>query len=104
MSDAETAFDAVASRFLGEPAITDGTGFGSNPGLRVDGHIFAMLVRGDFVVKLPAARCAELTAAGAGRSLEIGTRRMREWLVVGGPPDPDAWTALATDALAFVRA
>jgi hypothetical protein len=29
---------------------------------------------------------------------------MREWLVVGGPPDPDAWTALARDALAFVRA
>jgi hypothetical protein len=104
MSDAEAAFDAVAARFLGEPAITEGTGFGSNPGLRVDGHIFAMLFRGQLVVKLPATRCAELAAAGAGRSFEIGTRRMREWLVIAGPPDPGAWTALADDALAFVRA
>jgi hypothetical protein len=103
MSEADVAFDAVAARFLGEPAITEGTGFGSNPGLRVDGHIFAMLVRGEFVLKLAAARCAELTAGGAGRRFEIGRRAMREWVVITGPPDAGAWTALAGEALAFVR-
>jgi hypothetical protein len=96
----QTAFAEVSHRLLGRPDITEGTGFGTNPGLRVGGKIFAFLVGDEIVVKLPADRCAALVAVGA-RAFETGGRRMREWVMVGDP-EPDAWQALAEDALEFV--
>ncbi len=101
-TDAEAAFAAVAERFLAEQDVEPGTGFGSAPGLRVRGRIFAMLANGELVVKLPADRCAALVEAGDGRLFVIGRRTMREWLAVEGV-DADAWAALAADALAYVR-
>jgi uncharacterized protein YndB with AHSA1/START domain len=59
-----------------------------------------MLVAGELVVKLPAERCAEIVAGG-GRPFESGSRRMREWVVVGAARTAD-WPALSEDALAFV--
>jgi hypothetical protein len=82
--------------------VADGTGFGSMPGLRAGRTIFAMLVKGELVVKLPAERCRALIEAGGARPFEVGRRRMREWASVepGGPHD---WAALAREALAFAR-
>jgi YjbR len=99
--DAEDAFAAVAGRFVAEPDVDHGTGFGSAPGLRVGGKIFAMLPHGELVVKLPADRCAALVEAGGARPFVIGKRTMREWLVVEGV-DLDAWNALTDEAHAFV--
>jgi len=99
--DAEAAFDAIANDLLGEPGIDEGTGFGTNPGLRVGGRIFAMLVRGDLVVKLPADRCAALVAAGEAEPFVVGRRRMREWVAVAAGGGHE-WGALAREALAFV--
>ena len=94
------SFDEIANEFLAEPGVDEGTGFGSNPGLRVGGKIFAMEVDGRLVVKLPAQRVAALTDAGA-KPFVIGKRTMREWVSV----EPgDNWNALAREALAFVRA
>ena len=92
-------FDDIANQLLGEPGIDEGTGFGTNPGLRVGGKIFAMEVRGQLVVKLPATRCEELVAAGA-EPFVIGKRTMREWVAVA--PGAGDWPALAREALAFV--
>ena len=81
--------------------MSQGTGFGSNPGLRVGGEIFAMLVRGEFVVKLSADRCAELVADGSATPFDSGKGRpMREWIAVSGREQE--WPALAGEALAFV--
>jgi hypothetical protein len=94
------SFDAVANEFLGEPAVDEGTGSGSNPGLRVGGKIFAMEVDGRLVVKLPADRAKALIAAGA-EPFVVGKRQMREWVSI----EPgENWNALAREALAFVRA
>jgi hypothetical protein len=98
----ETAFAALAERFAEEPGVASGTGFGSAPGMRVGGKIFAMLPHGELVVKLPPARCTEMVEAGEGRLFVVGKRTMREWLVVDGV-DERAWTALSTEALAYVR-
>jgi hypothetical protein len=100
--DAEPAFVALAERFAGESGVEAGTGFGSAPGLRANGKIFAMLPHSELVVKLPADRCAALVEAGQGRLFVVGKRTMREWLVVEGV-DPEAWAKLATEALAYVR-
>jgi hypothetical protein len=101
-NDSSAAFSALAADFLADPGVDEGTGFGSNPGLRVDGKIFAMVVRGDFVVKLPAERCDELVDAGRARRFRIGSREMREWIAVE-PGNEDDWPSLAREALDFVR-
>jgi hypothetical protein len=94
-------FASIAGRLAREPEVDEGTAFHS-PGLKARGKIFAMLVRGELVVKLPADRCAELVSAGSARPFESGGRRMREWVSVGEVNTPD-WASLADEALAFAR-
>jgi hypothetical protein len=60
-----------------------------------------MEVDGRLVVKLPADRCAELAGAGGAELLTIGKRQMREWVAV--EPGAHDWSALAREALGFVR-
>jgi hypothetical protein len=102
VSDATAAFAALSERYAGEPDVEPGTGFGSAPGLRAGGRIFAMLPHDALVVKLPAERCAAMVEAGEGELFVVGKRTMREWVVVDGV-DEAAWAALADDALAYVR-
>lgn len=100
-ADAQSTFAAIADSLLGAPDITEGTGFGSNAGLRVRGKIFAMLADDGMVVKLPAERCVELVAEGRSRPFTAGKGRpMREWVVVA--PGGGDWSGLAREALAFV--
>ena len=99
--DPESAFAAVAAQLLREPNVEQGTGFGSMPGLRTAAKIFAMLVDGELVVKLPASRCAELVDTGSADAFRIGRRRMREWVRIGRV-DEHEWLALAREARDFV--
>lgn len=79
-----------------------GGGFGRGA-LRYDAKIFAMLVRGRLVLKLPAGRVAALIRSGNGAAFDAnkGTP-MREWLSLDPGSDLD-WLALATEALDFGR-
>ncbi|HLG73226.1 MAG TPA: hypothetical protein VK009_22620 [Chloroflexota bacterium] len=103
----EEHFGDLVQELLGTPGVTppaeDSGGrrsFGSN-GLKVDGRIFAMLVRGRLVVKLPRNRVDELVAAGEGERFETA-RVMKEWLTLSPSSGLD-WLELAREALAFVR-
>lgn len=103
--DAEVRFARVVDDLLGEPGVTPpsgGSGFGRSA-LRVDGRIFAMLVRGGLVVKLPRARVDELVAAGDGGRFDAnkGTP-MKEWFTADPAASLD-WAALAREALRHVR-
>jgi hypothetical protein len=83
--------------------MSEGKGFGSSGQLKVDGRIFAMLVRGELVLKLPRPRVDELVAAGRGRHFDAGKGKpMREWFVLS-PTSRQPWPALAEEALDFVR-
>ncbi|HEV2713208.1 MAG TPA: MmcQ/YjbR family DNA-binding protein, partial [Gaiellaceae bacterium] len=81
---------------------TQGTGFGTAPGLRTSGKIFAMLVNATLVVKLPKERVDELVAAGSAVHFDPGHGRlMKEWASV--PVDsPDDWEGLVAEAFRFV--
>jgi hypothetical protein len=95
-------FAPIVARFEGRDGITLGTGFGSNPGLRIHGKIFAMLTGGRLVVKLPKARVDELVASGSAVRFEPGAGRvMREWASVT-PDSAGDWADLADEALMFV--
>ena len=99
---AEEIFSTIAEALRREDDVEDGTGFGKTPGLRVSGRIFAMLMYGELVLKLPAARSAELVERGEARTFAVGKRRMREWVSV--PPERSRqWPGLAGEALRFVR-
>ena len=92
--------EALAAAYAKEPRVTVGKLFASM-GLRVDGKIFAMVVRGHLVFKLPQARVAELVAKNAGKLFEPGPGRvMKEWISMTATK-PDALT-LAREAFAFV--
>jgi hypothetical protein len=79
-----------------------GKGFGSTGQLKVAGHIFAMLVKGELVVKLPRERVAELVASDDGRYFDAGKGKlMREWFVLS-PTSKKRWPALAKQAMDFV--
>ncbi|HEV3478555.1 MAG TPA: MmcQ/YjbR family DNA-binding protein [Gaiellaceae bacterium] len=102
MSAAEQRFEQLSGSFLSDPDVTQGTGFGSAPGLRVGGKIFAMCVKDELVVKLPKQRVDELVAAGAGTQFDPGHGRlMKEWASVP-PESSEDWERLAGEALRFV--
>jgi hypothetical protein len=98
----EERFRSIRQGYVDRGGVTTGTGFGGNDGLRIDGRIFAMVVRGELVVKLPRARAAAMTERLEARPFEPGTGRvMREWVSV--PVDrADAWPGLVDEAFAYV--
>jgi hypothetical protein len=99
---AEQRFEQLAARFLANPDVAQGTGFGSAPGLRIRGKIFAMLVKDELVVKLPKDRVDELVASEAAAQFDPGHGRlMKEWASVSAD-SPEDWERLADDALRFV--
>lgn len=102
--DAEHRFADLVDEFIAEPGVTPpgGSGFGRSA-LRVDGRIFAMFVRDGLVVKLPKSRVDELIEVGEGVRFDAnkGTP-MKEWLSLDPASSLD-WSALAREALAFVR-
>jgi hypothetical protein len=100
---AERLFGRIATRLMAEPNVTEGTGFGSNPGLRVGTKIFAMLAHGQLVVKLPRERVDELVGSGTGARFDPRRdgRVMKEWATV--PAEHGRrWGRLADEALMFV--
>jgi hypothetical protein len=102
---AEELFDSLTAPFLGSPGVTYGRVW-HNDGLKIDDKIYAMLVRGHLVVKVPADRVQALVAAGEGQPFEPRPgRAMREWVSVPMPADPGApelWVTLMAEAKAFV--
>ena len=109
MSTPEARFDDLVAALLDQPDVTlpDTAGvsrrFGS-AGLKVHGKIFAMLVRGRLVAKLPRTRVDALVLAREGERYDPRRdgRLMREWLMLDPSSNLD-WLALANEALAFTR-
>ena len=102
----EERYAALVDALVGEPGVTPPTAdapqrFGSTS-LKINNKIFAMLVQGRLVVKLPAQRVDALAAAGEGQHFDPGKGQlMKEWFSVE-PGAEDEWLPLATEAMQFV--
>jgi hypothetical protein len=101
----EQRYEDLADEFAGEEGVLPpqgGSGFGRGA-LRYHRKIFAMLVRGQLVVKLPRQRVDDLVAAGHGERFDAnkGTP-MKEWFSLD-PRAELAWLPLAREALVFAR-
>jgi hypothetical protein len=99
-AEADPRLAVIAKAYASDKRVTMGKLF-SSVGLNVNGKIFAMVVRGHLVVKLPRARVDELVDRGDGQRFEPGPGRvMKEWLTFTGAEV--RWDALAREAYEFV--
>jgi len=112
MSDAHVTaierYDALCRALLDDPDVTRDsdesphrTGFGSSA-LKVDDKIFAMLVKGWLVVKLPQHRVDTLVTLGEGERYDPGGGRLMREGVTVGPEAEVPWLELACEARDFV--
>ena len=96
-------FAPVAKAFARNRLVSLEKGWGAgNVVLKTNAKIFAMTVKENLVVKLPAARVAALADQRAGRLFDPrgDGRLMKEWLVV--VPGKADWVALAKEAYQFI--
>lgn len=100
----EVRYEALVKSIIAgssSAAVGQGKGFGSTGQLKVDGKIFAMLVRGKLILKLPRDRVSALVASGDGEHFDAGKGRpMRQWLALA-PTSRKPWLALAREAMGF---
>jgi len=98
----EAVFSALTDELLADPAVTRSTMMGY-PCLRSEGAFFACIERGTghLIVKLPAGRVHELTAAGEALLFAPSGRVFREWAAFPAV-DSDRWRGLLAEARAFV--
>jgi hypothetical protein len=98
----DPAFQPVVDAFAGQKDVSRARRFSTSSVLSVKGKIFAMMVKGRFVAKLPRERVDDIVSAGFGVPFEPGPGRvMKEWVSVDtkGPP----WIELAREAHRFVK-
>jgi hypothetical protein len=100
-NSAEEAFEAIATRVMKVAGVTAGTMFGARA-LKIQDKVFAMLVKGDLVVKLPRERVEQMVSSSSGRRFDPGHGRlMREWVAI--PLGLKAsWPRLVREAKDFV--
>ena len=92
----------VAAALLEERAKGRRGWFGSDA-LKVNGKMFALLVKGRLVVKLASDRVAELVRSGHAEYFDPGHGRlMKQWAAILCDDHP--WIDLAKEAHVFVRA
>jgi hypothetical protein len=96
-------FESLCEEYAGVSGVTvpeGGSGFGSQA-IKINKSIFAMLVSARLVVKLPAARVAELISSGQGLPFDAGKGMpMKQWVTLSA--DDDASRRLVAEAMAFV--
>lgn len=100
-ADIDPSFQPIVDAFAHHRDVIGGK-LMSSYGLKVNGKIFVMFGRKQFVAKLPKSRVDALVSAGAGKRFDPGHGRlMKEWFVAAdGGPD---WLELAKEAYDFVK-
>jgi TfoX/Sxy family transcriptional regulator of competence genes len=90
----------IVAAFAGNASVTQGKMFGSTA-LKVNGKVFAMVVKGKFVAKLPTTRIAALMREAGAENFDPGHGKlMKEWVALHS--HRDLWTGLANEAYKFV--
>ena len=98
-------FNKIAKVFVGDPKVSQVRMFGS-PGLKISGKVFAFLMKGKLVLKLPKEKVDELVAAKEGKHFGHmfspgNFRPMKEWVEVTSDNER-VWLKLAQEAKDFV--
>jgi hypothetical protein len=100
-AEIDSAFRPIVAAFADYRDVIGGKMM-SSYGLKVNGRIFAMFGREQFVVNLLQGRVDSLLSTGNGKRFDPGHGRpMKEWIVVaeGGPK----WLELTKEAYSYVK-
>jgi TfoX/Sxy family transcriptional regulator of competence genes len=98
----KNTYAQIVSHYEKKSGVETGKMFGAE-GLKISGKVFAMEVKGNLVVKLPASRANECVAAGQARLFDPGHGRlMKEWLEIDTDSKLD-WLTLAEESFAYVK-
>lgn len=102
----DARYAALVARFAGEVGVTHtdsgSRSFGAGA-LKANGKIFAMLVNGALVLKLPKQRVDGLVASARGTRFDANKGKpMKEWIVLAASHSDAEWLELAREAKAFV--
>ncbi len=102
VAEVHPSFAPVMAAFAKDKDVTQKRMFSSDNVLNVNGKIFAMLVKGKFVAKLPKERVDDLVSGGTGEYFDPGHGRlMKEWVAVGA--GRTSWVELAREAYRHVK-
>jgi TfoX/Sxy family transcriptional regulator of competence genes len=97
----EEFYDDVIAHFGSDGEVEQARMFGAS-GLSVGRKTFAMLHRGELVVKLDPARCQGLVEGGIAGFFDPGHGRpMKAWVSIGAA-HAKLWTSLAAEARSYV--
>ena len=101
----EELFNSFTKSFVSDPKISQSKMFGS-PGLKINGKVFAFLMKGKLVLKLPKEKVNDLITAREGKPFghifaPNNFRPMKEWVEVLSD-DEKVWLKLARKARDFV--
>lgn len=97
----EALYQGVIAYFGDDPKVEQARMFGAS-GLSVGRKTFAMLHRGELVVKLDPARCKGLVEGGMAKFFDPGHGRlMKAWVSIG-TAHAKLWTSLAAEARSYV--
>lgn len=97
----DPGFVPVAAAFAGDGQVSLGKMFGSM-GLKVNGKVFAMVVKGTLVTKLPKDRVDAIVNSNKGAYFDPGHGKlMKQWVAVS--PGKAPWVELAKEAYRFVK-
>jgi TfoX/Sxy family transcriptional regulator of competence genes len=96
----DPGFAPIVEAFARDREVTQGKMFGS-VGLKVKGKVFAMLVKGSFVAKLPKERVDALVVDGGATYFDPGHGKpMKEWVSLSA--SKSTWVELAREAYRYV--
>jgi TfoX/Sxy family transcriptional regulator of competence genes len=99
--DVDSRFAPVVAAFARDAHVTPTKMFGA-VGLKVNGKVFAILVKGKFVAKLPKERVDAIVTSGSGKYFDPGHGRpSKEWIALSAASPP--WVDLAKEAYRFVK-
>lgn len=101
LNEVDARFTPIIEAFHNNAEVSLARMFGST-GLKISGKVFAMMVKGDLVVKLPKERVEALISAQFGDYFDPGHGRlMKEWVALK-PKAEAQWLKLAKEAQQFV--
>ena len=99
----EENYSAIVETLMRSEGVSKADVFGSAGQVRVNNRIFAMLVNGNLVVKLPETRREALVAAGDGVHFDPGHGRPMSGWVALTPGSKEDWMEVSHEAMAFVN-
>lgn len=101
VDEIDPLFAPIVNAFASDKQVVRKRMFSSSNVLTVKGKIFAMLTRGNLVVKLPKERVDELVKNGVGKRFDPGHgRKMKGWLSIA--PGKGPWLELSNEGYRFV--